>query len=398
MAWYNGKFSCGCEGRVNVIGPGRDREWKIERAFANKCEECNRKDFLENLEKEKKEAAEKAKEMELPELTGTEKQVSWANTIRQKMIELIQEKKCIYIDDKSELLRLSDKKDSLHMRRIGGKKIESSKVIDIIINNCTEARFYIDNRDFGYCLGEELYKIIKKNKENKTENKIEKEIEKEIQEELTAYPENCETSVSDKVILTIKDNKIIAKYTKCDEFKEIIKENGFSWNWENYTWEKEINFKNGTIEDRCAEVGNALLNAGLPVKFDTIDIKEKSISADFEEEVTRWIVLFKTGEFGIWFKERNDKLYNAARSIKSSKWNNPYVQIKSDYYKEIIDFAEAYDFKIHDSVKEKINEMKENEKKIKKVSPKKKTKKELKDGPESILDSNTDILEDLKDV
>lgn len=35
MAWYYGTFACGHEGRVNIIGPHKDRKWKKERAFSN---------------------------------------------------------------------------------------------------------------------------------------------------------------------------------------------------------------------------------------------------------------------------------------------------------------------------------------------------------------------------
>ena len=43
MAWYNGTFSCGHEGRVNVIGKIKDREWKTERKFSNMCPDCYKK-------------------------------------------------------------------------------------------------------------------------------------------------------------------------------------------------------------------------------------------------------------------------------------------------------------------------------------------------------------------
>ena len=31
---YSGTFSCGHEGKVNIIGKAKDREWKIERKFS----------------------------------------------------------------------------------------------------------------------------------------------------------------------------------------------------------------------------------------------------------------------------------------------------------------------------------------------------------------------------
>lgn len=40
MAWYYGTYSCGHEGRVNIIGPTKDRQWKADRHFGHMCPEC----------------------------------------------------------------------------------------------------------------------------------------------------------------------------------------------------------------------------------------------------------------------------------------------------------------------------------------------------------------------
>ena len=44
MAWYNGTFSCGHEGRVNIIGKMSERQWKIDKYFSGVCEECKKKE------------------------------------------------------------------------------------------------------------------------------------------------------------------------------------------------------------------------------------------------------------------------------------------------------------------------------------------------------------------
>ena len=43
MAWYNGTFSCGHEGRVNIIGKMSERQWKIDKYFSGVCEECKKR-------------------------------------------------------------------------------------------------------------------------------------------------------------------------------------------------------------------------------------------------------------------------------------------------------------------------------------------------------------------
>lgn len=87
MAWYYGTFACGHEGRVNIIGPQKDREWKKERAFSHSCYECRQKEREERIQKENEESAKLSKEYEFPELTGSEKQVAWANTIRMNLFK-----------------------------------------------------------------------------------------------------------------------------------------------------------------------------------------------------------------------------------------------------------------------------------------------------------------------
>jgi len=141
MAYYSGTFSCGHEGRVDIIGPGKDREWKRERAFSGLCPECYRKFKAEQREAANEKAAEESKEMSLPELTGTEKQVAWANTIRVEYLNKILE---VINDSCSDNFEDNDKseKDEYRAKRIAP--------IDFLIQNHTDARFWIDNRQGSY--------------------------------------------------------------------------------------------------------------------------------------------------------------------------------------------------------------------------------------------------------
>lgn len=80
MAWYYGTYACGHEGRVNVIGPTKDREWKVNHHFEKLCPECYEKWQQEERERKSIEAQKETETLELPELEGTEKQVSWARS------------------------------------------------------------------------------------------------------------------------------------------------------------------------------------------------------------------------------------------------------------------------------------------------------------------------------
>ena len=116
MAWYYGTFSCGHEGRVNVIGPQKDRQWKIDNKFSGICEECYKNKLQKEREDANQKALERAKEMELPELQGTEKQVAWANTLRDKFVNEIEElikdietDKYTYEEYKEDIFKIENK-------------------------------------------------------------------------------------------------------------------------------------------------------------------------------------------------------------------------------------------------------------------------------------------------
>lgn len=201
MAWYYGAFSCGHEGRVNIIGPGKDREWKKERAFGELCPECYKKWLEEERKKANLEAAEKSSKMELPELTGTERQVAWANTLRVEVIESYEQQQGEFdkrISKAKELLRkneeqgipnkysLSDLKLYVrgreHTNMITTKE-ELSDAMDYILKSKTKAEFWIGNR---YKSGD-FWHFIEEYRRYVAENDIPEDVKQEETYALCTY-------------------------------------------------------------------------------------------------------------------------------------------------------------------------------------------------------------------
>lgn len=116
---YDVTYSCGHEGVVDIIGSRDERERKLW-WFKNRaiCPECLK------AEKQAKRAAEletaKVKATDFPELTGSEKQVNWAMTLRQKWY------------------------DYMTAYDLNEKGIE---IVIAIINSNINAKTWIDNRD-----------------------------------------------------------------------------------------------------------------------------------------------------------------------------------------------------------------------------------------------------------
>ena len=79
MAKYQIKHACGHWETVELFGKRADREWNIERLEGRLCDECY------NAQRKEKADARNA-ELALPGLLGSEKQVAWANDLREKLV------------------------------------------------------------------------------------------------------------------------------------------------------------------------------------------------------------------------------------------------------------------------------------------------------------------------
>ncbi len=226
MAWYYGNFNCGCDGRVNIIGPTKDRQYKADRRFDNLCESCYQQSLIEQNRASEKQSLK----LDLPSLIGTEKQVSWANTIRVNFYTEIMQK----IDNK-----------------------ETQDIADNFFLCKLDSKYWIDSRH--YSVQALLEEILKLNKETK-ETAIMQALENEVITESTVSPSML--NYAGVVKIEYNTNEVRVIYEKNKEFRQIVKSLGFRWNLEKACWIKTIIQRMITSEDRVAELGNILLNEG----------------------------------------------------------------------------------------------------------------------------------------
>lgn len=371
MAWYKGVFSCGHEGRVNVVGREKDRQWKIDYAFGKMCEDCYQKHLEEEKERKLEEISVHAQINELPDLFGTPKQVDWAMSIRKKLFEQYEK----------GTFDLSKETDEINVKGV-------EKTFDFIIHQ-KKASFFIDSRDKN--ITELLGKYYKKVNLS-LEDEIEKELEANAKIESTVYPKNKITNVPVEIVSDKEEVKAI--FEKNSDFIEIVKKIGYHWNGE--YWYKKINETTGSMEDRAAELGNKLLNAGFPVIILDQDVRKKAIDGAFEPECTRWVKsVVGTNKLVIKWCGFNDELYERSRTLPSAKWENG-MTINVAHHNEVEEFADLYEFKFTDAALRLIKRHKAN---IRSSDPIEvaEIKEIKKDGLKEILESSDDILDDLKD-
>lgn len=364
MAWYYGTYSCGHEGRENIIGPGKDRQRIADYRFSRSCPDCYRERVEASRNKENEYSAKLAKQMELPELNGSEKQISWANTIRQNIINNYQLE-----------VKAADEEDQGFM----------SDIFNIWLTLHTSAAFFIENQFVDYDTIRRFYQNLEKSERENV-------LIDELKAEATIFPEH--PKFDNPVNIILGNNIIQAKFEKNDDFIKLMKSLGYKWD---RVWEKEICETTGTIEDRAAELGNKLLNASFGIILYDKSIRDNAIHGIFEPECKRWIYHRETGDLLAikWFG-KNSTLYDAARRIRGSKWSRPSVTVPLSSYKEVFDFADMFGFRFTKAATTAIDTYINTNAAAKRVVPSLKEQKEV-DKLADILNSSRDIIADLRD-
>ena len=368
MAKYYGTHTCGHEGVTNVTGPSKNRQWIVDKHFERLCSACYEEHLVAERARINAEAEKKAKEMELPILTGSDKQVQWANTLRQNLIDEV-EKKMEKIEE------------------FKGNRDLANQIFAYMLETKTQATWYIENR----LMADHLERLFRDLQSEMPADKLQEEIIKDIKEEATVYPENATTNAV--VNVTIKADQIAVAFEKNEKFIEIVKALGYKWDG---IWQKSINELTGSASDRAAELGNKLLNAGFPILIMDPEILNKAIKGDYAPECNRWVAL-RDGKLLIKWWEKNDRLYNVSRKIPSSRWDNGVI-VNIAYHNHVDEFAELYGFKFTALAREAISQHVETLLNAKRVDPAPPVKDvRNKDGLKEILESEIGVLSDLMD-
>ena len=345
MDYFDGVYSCGHKGRVNIVGPTKDRQRKADWKFSGLCPEC-----AEKYRREKSEAIKN--ELELPDLTGSEKQVAWGNEIRNNFYKLVEER------------ARNGFKITINGNEVIIEKEKIYEIVDFLMERKTTAKFWIDNRDKIFIWS--MAKTFLYNASIEMEKTI---IEELYSEEETVIPENIpeENRKPGVVKIKTKAESVSAQYVKDDKLREIVKSLGFRFDYNKSEWVKKITRFTGSSEDRAAELGNKLLLAGFTVSFPNTETKEKAISGNYETECHRWVAWNpKKGSFSVFwdrFDEDGDEMYRRGKTLPGAKYSSDlhgfYVPV--EYANTVADFAGIMSCKVSSAAQEAMEEYKAKE-------------------------------------
>lgn len=400
MAWETVTCSkCGEEYRVQLYGPVKTRNWKIDNwsGVCDSCKESIRQSLLE-----------KNKSGEMVELTGSDKQIAWAMKIRANFIRFDLESQSMTIFNHFFRDLAKHYLNSLPTEEVENKMNELRKSFTTegnrkkLISAAAEQFFaaksaheWIDNRS------ECIETLISKHMldiflTNDTED-IEKKLEADARAEAVMQPEKPVTeTIAD--ISTAKNYISVSFMERNDNFKKIIRDYGYRWD---SPWRKNLSFATGSTDDRVAEIAHALLAAGFPVRVMNPDIRAKILAGDFTQEHTRWISVLskKPKHFYVSWKY-DDNLYKKAKLITGARYFKPGIIVPMNSLDEVLDFAKMYEYKFSPAAEDLIKKAEVNKAAAMVVNIKAKKKKELPDAsgiPVLNIPENVEVDDDLKD-
>ena len=346
MAWHYGTYNCGHEGRTNIIGKTKDREWKADKHFSGLCPECWEVEKQRQFDEANAKAAAEAAEMDLPELTGTERQVSWANTLRQAWIKTADG----YVENGKTNIKKFKETDPDKAIEVEKELAIVMTAIDNILKAKTAARYWIDSRDSD--VSTTIKDEIKKIETEQAQPLVPEAVKQEVMDTLTMRPSE---SVTDLVTeIRIKEDFVTAKLPEKNEaFRSIVRFLNFAW--ENGCWQRKTSESTGTAMDRATELGIKLLAAGFPIRvFDDI-LQQQILAGQYEPESDRWIYVYENGFRIKWFN-RSEDFYQEAKRLPGSRWisEKRSMYVPAEAFRDLQGFADRYKFTFSAKAKERL--------------------------------------------
>lgn len=408
--YVTGKFTCGHTGDIYINGWNAKelREYATERFHTEVCPRCKKNEKYEA-------AVRHAQALKLPDLVNDDEETRVNGTIiREKLIAtFIHEAKPFYRKVREAYSYNGDALAATcwpfcyatlsRYFNLGMTLPEIEAVFLEVLHRYVDAGYWIKMSRMvnANSLWTWLYNFCadKAAEEYVPESIKEEEQEKTI--ELLVRPEEIEKDGS-VVIVSIRDGREIGfKYEYDNDFISVMKTNDCKWSTEERIWYLPINERNGSFDDRAADIGSKLLKRGFAVEFTDAGQIAMIESGEWNPKQKRWVGASPDGKYlRITLGERNDSLYESAKSITGAKWEDGYIRILVKHYRQVEDFASSLDFKFDQSAQEAIAKQREKEDAIPVAKVKGKVTKTItvKEALEQKKNKKNDaIIEDLKD-
>lgn len=365
---YEITHSCGHTKVHDIIGKRDKREWRIGRLESEICADC----LAEEHAKENARNAQKNAEAGLPELTGTPKQIAWAETIRQKChqdfacfdlfvkhgsafremqdIPVSERALCdVFLESIKDHLKSCEEtiaKESVQwIKSDSTRQAFLQKVIEMVWAEKNESSFWINyrtsiNKEFGRAIGQKITRIVADSPyDDDEEQRI---LMREAMIEATIYP----SEPTDKLVIEVKANgdSITLVGQPSQALYRELGDIGFAYRKVD-TYHLNCQENHGNIDDLSAELVAKFLEKGYPVRCFDDNIKQKALAGDYEPYNKRWISQTKRDDRYIIIPHfGDDMLYHKIRAIRGCKWDDVCI-VPIECYEDILGFAKINNYR-----------------------------------------------------
>ncbi len=359
---------CGNEFEVSAYRPNRRdansfEAWAVDNI--TECDDCRNARKQAQRDEENRKAAAAAAEMGYPELEGTEKQVAWANSIRESTISTLREH---YLDPDAQERRphypmvYAFLVRKLLTRKSAGWWIEHQAYGDIRsivrhINSFDSAA--IEQLDSTLKALHDKEITLEQAKEALDREPAQTEPKKQEQPKEEEPKPSRPEAVPEKrrhdgsADIRIIGGTVTAIYDKNESFRDAVKAMGFSW--KDGCWQLVTGEKTGTPENVAAELGSRLLNSGFAVRFDSEALLDLAVRGEYMPMCRRWVQSHSSGFYIQW--PREDNHYYEAKSIPGARYEAPGVVVPERSWAAVIDFASKYGYRITAKAQEKLDRL-----------------------------------------
>ena len=373
-----------CTVKTNRREADRWEEW-AQQTFTV-CPECEQKEH----EAKAAELAKQAAEDGMATLTGSQKQVVWAEQIRAGKLALI-DAYWAQMLEKYESAKANGKEERVARMEQDMKLFNATR--DWILANASSASWWIDSRDAG--AERIISKVYRDHKADIDAMAAGIEAQPEPDEKELLTPEN---PAHGTVNVQIAGQDVQAIYPKDETFRQIVKGLGYKFDG---CWHLSCNQFTGDPKDRAAELANILLREGFSVSLDR-DLVELATSATYAPRVKKWVRKRNAGKYNGWLDidmpsmrdDGRERLYKEALKLRGAIYDHGGVVVPVSSHELVEDFARVNGYKLSKGTLEAIAEY---EAKRLGVTPAAPAKQEQPDVLADILKSDDTVLPDLVD-
>jgi len=350
MAHYTVNHKCGHDQSYELFGPGRDRERKLTWLAGLLCAACKKEAAVQARDAETAKGKVAAEELGLPPLTGSEKQIAWAEAIRAPLAKQLEEYRTYVEGERPMPLYL----EMTWPKMVGLQQQVTLRAIQEALSK-NDAHWWIEHRgaDAKMIINEVSAILATSVTATTTEEALAEQAAQELakaqaaqarreaEEEATVRPAN-QISPLVAEISTLADYTVVLYPEKSESLRLLVKELGYRWDWDRSRWQvKKVN------PDFVVETANKLMLKGFAVRVYAAELRRRATVGEYKPASKRNVRVFSEGTYAGWFAlswPREEDLYPKAKRLRGARYVRPALAVPPDNYLEVLDFAELHGF------------------------------------------------------